>query len=152
MLSSQTRYRAIAFCLLAVTAHAGGQALGRNAFSEYLLAGGYFCEALAASAAAMLFRNGSAAFWALAGVFVVSGIFAAAKDTLEGAIPPELTGEEERGTVYGTLGAVNGFGDLIASALTGTLWTAVSPVVAFGAAATLMALGAVSLLGTLVRR
>jgi MFS family permease len=117
-----------------------------------ILAGGYFCEALAASAAAMLFRNGSAAFWALAGVFVVSGIFAAAKDTLEGAIPPELTGEEERGTVYGTLGAVNGFGDLIASALTGTLWTAVSPVVAFGAAATLMALGAVSLLGTLVRR
>jgi MFS family permease len=117
-----------------------------------LLAGGYFCEALAAGAAAMLFRGSSAAFPILAAVFVVSGIFAAAKDTLEGAIPPELTGEEERGTVYGTLGAVNGAGDLIASALTGTLWTAVSPVVAFGAAATLMALGAVSLLGTSVRR
>jgi MFS family permease len=113
-----------------------------------LLAGGYFCEALAAAAAAILFRGTSAAFPILAAVFVVSGIFAAAKDTLESAIPPEFTDEKERGTVYGTLGAVNGAGDLIASALTGTLWTAVSPTIAFGAAATLMALGAVSLLGT----
>jgi MFS family permease len=117
-----------------------------------LLAGGYFCEALAAAAAAVLFRGSSAAFPILAGVFVVSGIFAAAKDTLEGAIPPELTGEKDRGTVYGTLGAVNGAGDLIASALTGTLWTLVSPVAAFGAAATLMALGAVTVLWTPVRR
>jgi MFS family permease len=120
-----------------------------------LLAGGYFCEALAAAAVAMFFRGGSAAFPILAAVFVVSGIFAAAQDTLAGAIPPELTAEEERGTVYGTMGAVNGCGDLIASALTGTLWTAVSPVVAFGAAAALMALGAVSLLsifGTSIRR
>jgi hypothetical protein len=113
-----------------------------------LLAGGYFCEALAAAAAAVLFRERSAAFPILAAVFVVSGIFAAAKDTLEGAIPPELTGEKDRGTVYGTLGAVNGCGDLIASAVTGTPWTAVSPVVAFGAAAALMALGAVSVLWT----
>jgi MFS family permease len=117
-----------------------------------LLAGGYFCEALAAGAAAVLFRGSSAAFPILAGVFVVSGIFAAAKDTLEGAIPPELTGEKDRGTVYGTLGAVNGAGDLIASALTGTLWTAFSPVIAFGTAATLMALGAVTVLWTPVRR
>jgi MFS family permease len=117
-----------------------------------LLAGGYFCEALAAAAAAILFRGSAAAFPILAAVFVVSGVFAAAKDTLEGAISAELTDEQQRGTVYGTLGAVNGGGDLIASALTGTLWTTVSPVVAFGAAATLMALGAVSALGTPVRR
>src|SRR6516162_8698311 len=42
MLSGQTRDRAITFCLLAVTGHASGHALGRDAFSEYLLAGGYF--------------------------------------------------------------------------------------------------------------
>lgn len=99
----------------------------------------------------MIFARGSSASLpVLAGVFVVSGIFAAAQDTLEGAIPAELGGHEKRGTVYGTLGAVNGIGDLIASALTGMLWTAVSPVAAFGVAAGVMAVGAVSVVG--VRR
>ena len=84
-----------------------------------LLSGGYFCEAVAAGTLAVLFREKSAGFPVLAVVFVVSGIFAAAKDTLEGAIPAELSGAEMRGTVYGTLGAVNGVGDLTASAVTG---------------------------------
>ncbi len=43
-------------------------------------------------------------------------------------------------------GAVNGAGDLIASAMLGTLWTVASPVVAFGTASTLMAAGAIALL------
>lgn len=42
MLSGQTRDRAITFFVVAVTKHAGGHAFGRNAFSEYPLAGGYF--------------------------------------------------------------------------------------------------------------
>jgi len=110
-----------------------------------LLCGGYLCEAAAAGALALIFARGnSASAEALAAVFVVSGIFAAAQDTLEGAIPAELGGSEKRGTVYGTLGAVNGAGDLVASALTGTLWTAVSPAVAFSVAAGLMMLGAAS--------
>ena len=110
-----------------------------------LLAAGYFCAALVAGLTAAFFVKGSAAFPALAGLFAISGIFAAAQDTLEGAIPPDLTDAGMRGTVYGTLGAVNGAGDLIASALVGTLWTAVSPVAAFAAAGTLMLLGAVGL-------
>jgi MFS family permease len=113
-----------------------------------LLAGGYFCEAFAAAWLALLFTRSSASFAMLAIVFVVSGIFAAAKDTLEGAIPPDLTDAESRGTVYGTLGAVNGGGDLLASALTGTLWTAVSPVAAFSVAAGLMTIGATSVVLT----
>ncbi len=113
-----------------------------------LLAGGYACEAIAAAAMALLFTGRSAGFPALAAVFVVSGIFAAAKDTLEGAIPPDLTQPEKRGTVYGTLGAVNGVGDLVASAVTGTLWTVVSPITAFGFAAAVMAMGAISVLRT----
>jgi MFS family permease len=117
-----------------------------------LLAGGYLCEAFAAGAMALLFRGNAATFPLLAAVFVVSGIFAAAKDTLEGAIPPEFTGEDMRGTVYGTLGAVNGAGDLISSALTGTLWTIASPMAAFGVAASLMAVGAASVLWTPIRR
>ena len=42
MLPAETRNRTVAFCILAVTGRAGGHALGRNAFSEYLLTGGYF--------------------------------------------------------------------------------------------------------------
>lgn len=117
-----------------------------------LLSGGYFCEALAAGATALLFLRSSAAFPILTAVFIVSGVFAAAKDTLEAAIPPDLTKAAKRGIVYGTLGAVNGAGDLIASALTGTLWTAVSPVVAFGTAAALMTIGAASVLRTSARK
>jgi MFS family permease len=111
-----------------------------------LLSGGYFCEALVAAASAFLFTMGSANFATLAGVFIVSGVFAAAQDTLEGTIPPDLTDAKMRGTVYGTLGAVNGAGDLIASALVGTLWTMVSPVAAFGTDAALMTAGAGALL------
>jgi MFS family permease len=111
-----------------------------------LLSSGYFCAAFTAGAMALLFTRSSAGFPVLAAVFVVSGIFGAAKETLEGAIPPDLTSPESRGTVYGTLGAVNGGGDLIASALTGTLWTTVSPVAAFGVAAGLMTVGAAALL------
>ncbi len=114
-----------------------------------LLAGGYLCEAIAAGFLALVFfRDSSAGVGVLAVVFVVSGIFAAAKDTLEGAIPADLGDPEKRGTVYGTLGAVNGAGDLIASALTGTLWTVLSPVAAFGVAAGVMTAGAISVLRT----
>ena len=56
-----------------------------------------------------------------------------------------MTDPEMRGTVYGTLGAVNGAGDLIASALVGTLWSAVSPVAAFSVAGAVMLAGALSL-------
>jgi MFS family permease len=113
-----------------------------------LLSGGYFCAALVAAATALLFIKGSATFPVLIAVFVIAGMFAAAQDTLEGAIPPDLTDPQSRGTVYGTLGAVNGAGDLVASALVGTVWTAVSPVLAFGAAAVLMASGAIAVLRT----
>lgn len=114
-----------------------------------LLCGGYLCEAVAAGSLAFVFaRRSSASVFTLAAVFVISGIFAAAQDTLEGAIPAELGGSDRRGTVYGTLGAVNGAGDLVASALTGTLWTMASPVAAFGVAAGVMAAGAISVLMT----
>jgi MFS family permease len=116
-----------------------------------LLSSGYLCEALVAGTTAVLFARGSATVSLLAVIFVVSGVFAAAQDTLEGAIPPDLTDPRMRGTVYGTLGAVNGAGDLIASALLGTLWTIVSPVVAFSTAAALMTAGAGAVLATRTR-
>lgn len=111
-----------------------------------MLAAGFFCAAAVAGWTGALFFGASASFAMLAGIFALSGIFAAAQDTLQGAIPPDLTSAEARGTVYGTLGAVNGVGDLVASALVGTLWTAVSPSIAFFAAAGIMVMGAAMLL------
>jgi MFS family permease len=110
-----------------------------------LLLTGYFCAVIVAASTAALFVKGNATFPILAAVFTIAGIFAAAQDTLQGAIPPALTDPEMRGTVYGTLGAVNGAGDLIASALVGTLWSAVSPVAAFSVAGAVMLAGALSL-------
>ena len=98
--------------------------------------------AIAAAATAFLFTRGSATPVALGAVFMVSGVFAAAQDTMVGAVPADLAGAAGRGTVYGTLGAVNGVGDLIASGLVGTLWTVVSPVAAFATAAAIMTAGA----------
>jgi MFS family permease len=111
-----------------------------------LLAAGFFCAAAVAAWTGILFSRNHATFATLVGIFVLSGIFAAAQDTLEGAIPPDLTSPESRGTVYGTLGAVNGVGDLAASALVGTLWTAVSPALGFFVAAVIMTVGALTLL------
>jgi MFS family permease len=112
-----------------------------------LLAAGYLCGAATAGLAALMFRTGSSSLGALAAIFVVAGVFAAAQDTLEKAIPPDLTDASIRGTVYGTLGAVNGAGDLISSALVGTLWTAVSPEAAFAAAGALMLAGSIGVAG-----
>jgi len=111
-----------------------------------LLAAGYLCGALTAALAAWMFASGSASIPALAVTFIISGIFAAAQDTLEKALPPDITDPEIRGTVYGSLGAVNGIGDLVSSALVGTLWTVVSPSIAFTAAGGLMLAGSLCVL------
>jgi MFS family permease len=111
-----------------------------------LLAAGYLCGALTAGLAAWMFASGSASIPALAITFSIAGIFAAAQDTLEKALPPDITDPEIRGTVYGSLGAVNGIGDLVSSALVGTLWTVVSPGIAFTAAGGLMLAGSLCVL------
>ena len=108
-----------------------------------LLAFGYALGGLTAFLMAQAFLRGWHSVAALGGIFVVAGLFAAAQDTLEGAIPPEYVPDAKKGgTAYGTLGAVNGFGDLIASATVGTVWTLVSPAAAFSVAALLMLMGA----------
>jgi MFS family permease len=111
-----------------------------------LLAAGYVCGAATAGFMALMFGRGTSSLYGLTAIFALAGIFAAAQDTLEKAIPPDITDPSIRGTVYGTLGAVNGVGDLISSALVGTLWTLTSPEIAFTAAAALMFLGSAAAL------
>jgi sugar phosphate permease len=78
----------------------------------------------------------------LATVFSLAGIYIAVQDALEGAIPADMVPSQSRGTAYGLIGTVNGIGDLGASVLVGTLWTVISPAVAFESAGALMLLGA----------
>jgi hypothetical protein len=94
-------------------------------------------------AAAALFAWHVTALGTIAIVFVLADAYIGVEDALEGAIPAGLVPPGERGTAYGLMGAVNGAGDLLASAPVGTLWSAVSPVVAFACAGALMLTGAV---------
>jgi MFS family permease len=107
-------------------------ALGDVRPKTRILAVGFAVGAATSTLAAVLFAKGNGSPALLALLFILSGIFAAAQDTLEGSIPPEFLPPETRGTGFGLLGAVNGAGDLVASALVGTLWTVVSPAAAFG--------------------
>ena len=113
---------------------------------QRLLAAGYGLGGLAAFAAAALFAWHVTAVAAIAAVFLVGGVYTGTQDALEGAIPAGMIRSEDRGTAYGWMGAVNGVGDLAASAMVGTLWTAVSPVLAFSCAAVWMTAGAAAML------
>jgi hypothetical protein len=74
-------------------------------------------------------------------VFSIGGIYVAVEEALEAAMTADLVVPDLHGTAYGALGTVNGIGDFLASALVGILWTAISPVAAFGYAAVLMLAG-----------
>jgi len=109
-----------------------------------LLATGYLLAVLTAAMIAGSLALHAPSLVRLAAVFACAGIYIAIQDSLEGAIPADLVPTQSRGTAYGLMGTVNGVGDLTASVLVGTLWTVVSPAVAFECA------GAVMLAGTLL--
>jgi MFS family permease len=116
-------------------------ALADRIDKQKLLAAGYGLGALTGFATAALFAWRATGIAPIAAVFVLAGVYIGVEDSLEGAIPADMIAPRERGTAYGLMGGVNGVGDLIASALVGTLWTAVSPVIAFACAGVLMLAG-----------
>ena len=118
-------------------------ALGDVRAKTQILGAGFTVGSATAALAGVLFATANGSLTLLILVFTLSGIFAAAQDTLEGTIPPEFLTPETRGMGFGMLGAVNGTGDLVASALVGTIWTAISPSAAFGSAALIMFAGAI---------
>ena len=117
-------------------------ALADRMDKQKLLAAGYATGALTAFAMMATFRASTPSLAWLVAIFALGGIYIGMEDALEGAIPAGLVAADARGTAYGLMGAVNGVGDLFASALVGTLWTAVSPASAFFAAGALMSAGA----------
>jgi MFS family permease len=108
-----------------------------------LLALGYVAGALTAAGIAIAFLKNWDSWEFLALLFALGGVYVAAEDALEGAMTADLITAETRGTAFGVTAAVNGLGDFVASTLTGFLWTAISPVVAFACAGVLMLSGAV---------
>lgn len=120
---------------------------GRSA--TRVLAAGYVVGAIVGAGTALAFAWSVDALPYLFVLFVLSGIVAAVQDTLEGVATADLGGRDARATAFGALGAVNGVGDLVASAGVGLLWTLASPVLAFAVAAAAMVGGAIALaLGT----
>ncbi|MDW8243530.1 MAG: MFS transporter [Thermogemmata sp.] len=82
----------------------------------------------------------------LAALFALAGVYIAMEEALEPAITADLVRDRSlRGTAMGTLAAVNGIGDFLASVGVGTLFL-VGPSVAFGVSAALMLLGAILLI------
>jgi MFS family permease len=79
----------------------------------------------------------------LAAVFTLAGLYIAIEEALEATVTADYVPEKVRSLGYGLLGTVNGIGDLVSSVAVGLLWTAVSPVLGFGLAAALMAMGTV---------
>jgi hypothetical protein len=75
------------------------------------------------------FAAGPASVFALAPWFVAAGLAIGCVETAEHAAVASLAPMELRGSAFGLLAAVQGFGSLAASA--GLLWTAASLRVAF---------------------
>ena len=68
----------------------------------------------------------------LALAFLLAGAGIGLVETAENAAVAALAPAQVRGSAFGVLAATQGFGQLVASALAGLLWTAVSPTLAFG--------------------
>ena len=105
-----------------------------------VIVGGY---ALAA-ATTLSFALAAPTPWRLLVLFVCSGIYIASEEVAEKAYAATLLPADRRGAGMGLLAATNGAGDMVSSALVGSLWAAVAdPAWGFAAAAGLQALGAV---------
>lgn len=112
-----------------------------------LLVGGYVLAAATSGGLALLLARHSTSLVWLGLVFAGAGAYVAVQDPLEGTLAADLLEPVQRATGYGAMGTVDGIGDLVASALVGSLWT-LSPALAFTAAGVLMLAGAVLLART----
>jgi MFS family permease len=85
------------------------------------------------------FAASGASIAVLAGCFVAAGIAIGCVETAEHAAVARLAPVSLRGSAFGLLAAVQSFGNLVASAVAGALWTLVSPTAGLLFAAALMA-------------
>jgi MFS family permease len=110
-----------------------------------VLIAGYVLGALTAALAALAFWTGADGVVALAGVFVVAGLYTAVQEALESPVTAGLVAGGSLDLAIGALGTVNGLAKFASSALVGVVWSAASPQLAFALAALLMAGGTLAL-------
>jgi len=108
---------------------------------QRVLAWGYTLSVAVPLSVAAWFHWHVASVLPIAASFCGAGLVNGVQDTLENAATGAFVPKERRGLAFGLLGATNGVGDLVSSAIVGALWTAY-PALGFGWAALLMALGA----------
>jgi MFS family permease len=85
------------------------------------------------------FAATSASIAVLALWFVAAGVAIGCVETAEHAAVARLAPADLRGSAFGLLAGVQSFGNLVASAVAGILWTVVSPAAGLLFAAALMA-------------
>ncbi|MEW5951070.1 MAG: MFS transporter [Elusimicrobiota bacterium] len=110
----------------AVASYPIGALSNRFSRNKYL-AVGYFTAVICFAG----FAVPIASLWWLGGCFVLSGIFIAWEDTMEGVAVRDYVDNSVAGTAYGLLGTANGVGDFVSSFMVGTLWTAFNPELGF---------------------
>ena len=115
-----------------------------------VLIAGYALGASTAILTALAFWFSVDSVAPLIGIFFIAGLYVAVQEALESTVTAEMVQPDTLALSYGALGTVNGAAKLISSASVGVVWTAISPVVGFGLAASLMIAGTLVLL--LVRK
>ena len=85
-----------------------------------------------------LFAVNTTSILLLGVAFAIAGVGIGLVETAEHAAVATFAADEIRGSAFGFLAAVQSFGNLIASAVVGVLYTAASPSIAFGYAAIVM--------------
>ena len=106
-----------------------------------LLSAGYGLGALVA----LMLAAGANSLPMLAAAFALGGTYVGVEETLEDSLAAEYVPAQQRGAGFGLLAIVNGVGDFFSSIVTGSLWNAAGPTVAFGFAAMVMTAGAAGL-------
>jgi MFS family permease len=79
----------------------------------------------------LTFAAAGASVVMLAAAFVSAGVGIGAAETAEHAAVATRAPEAIRGSAFGLLAAMQSAGNLVASAVVGILWTAISPAAAF---------------------
>jgi MFS family permease len=83
--------------------------------------------------------------WLMVLLFALSGIYTAIIESAQPALASELMHENQHGTGFGLMSAVDGLGDFLSSISMGILWTLVSPNAGFAAASVLALVSAMML-------
>ena len=77
------------------------------------------------------FATNTTNIWFLLAPFLLAGIAIGFVETAEHAAVAAEAPDEIRGSAFGLLAAIQSFGNLVASAIAGLIWTLVSPTAAF---------------------